>query len=76
MTPKDTKDTINTARFILSNPGRVQDMYTMDEAKLGEGTFGFVSKATHRATKKVRAVKTVSKANMKNLAKFRREIEI
>jgi len=70
------KDTIVTARFILSNQGKVQEVYILDEAKLGEGTFGSVAKATHRATKKVRAVKTVSKANMKNVAKFRREIEI
>uniref|UniRef100_A0A7S2HL28 Calcium-dependent protein kinase 1 n=1 Tax=Zooxanthella nutricula TaxID=1333877 RepID=A0A7S2HL28_9DINO len=70
------KDTINSAKFILSNQGKITDAYTMDEKKLGEGTFGSVAKGVHRVTKTVRAIKTISKANMKNIEKFRREIEI
>jgi len=70
------KDTISGSQFILSNPGKVHDVYGMEEKKIGEGTYGSVVRGTHRVTKKVRAVKIISKGQMKNVEKFKREIEL
>merc|ERR1719284_565297 len=48
----------------------------MDKKKLGEGSYGYVCKATNKATKAVRAIKTIAKAGMKNPERFKQEIAI
>merc|ERR1712007_56197 len=43
---------------------------------LGEGSYGSVSKCTHKTTKAVRAVKLISKTQRKDLQRFKKEIAI
>lgn len=62
--------------FIQDNPGKVLDFYDMDKKKIGEGSYGSVVKAKHKATSAVRAIKSISKAQMKNIDRFRQEISI
>jgi calcium-dependent protein kinase len=69
-------DGITRSQFILNNPGNVKDIYDIESKKLGEGTYGSVSRGTHKSTGVVRAIKTLSKGHTKNLQRFRQEIAI
>jgi len=69
-------DGIGRAQFILENPGKIAQIYALEESKLGCGTYGTVSKGTHRSTGVARAVKTISKGLMKNIEQFKQEISI
>merc|ERR1712190_309353 len=51
-------------------------MGDMDKKKLGEGSYGTVCKARNKSTSAIRAVKTISKAQMKNIERFKQEIAI
>jgi len=64
------------AQFIIDNTGKINEFYDMDKKKLGEGSYGTVCKAKHKATQAVRAIKSISKAQMKNLDRFKQEIAI
>mmetsp|Transcript_15880 Transcript_15880/g.29011 ORF Transcript_15880/g.29011 Transcript_15880/m.29011 type:complete len:518 (-) Transcript_15880:180-1733(-) len=74
--PTPIKAKILSERFIVDNPGKVRDFYTVAKKRLGEGSFGKVSEATHKGTGAVRAIKSIAKAGIKNMTKFNREIEI
>lgn len=67
---------IGHAQFIIDNKGKVTDSYDQDKKKLGEGSYGSVSKAKNKSTGAIRAIKTISKAQMKNLERFKQEISI
>ncbi|CAI7720204.1 calcium-dependent protein kinase 3, putative [Plasmodium vivax] len=62
--------------FILSFTGNLQDFYNLSEEPLGKGTYGCVYKATDKLLKIQRAVKVVSKKKLKNVHRFRQEIDI
>mmetsp|Transcript_29895 Transcript_29895/g.82077 ORF Transcript_29895/g.82077 Transcript_29895/m.82077 type:complete len:499 (-) Transcript_29895:275-1771(-) len=62
--------------FILDNKGKIGEFYEVDRVKLGEGSYGAVCKAKNKATGCTRAVKTINKAKMKNLARFKTEIDL
>jgi len=64
------------AQFILDKPGRIQDVYTMEQKRIGEGSYGSVSKGVHKSTSVVRAIKTIPKAKMKHIERFQKEIAI
>jgi calcium-dependent protein kinase len=65
------------AQLILdNNRQKITEKYSFSNRKLGEGSYGFVSKATHKSTQVVRAVKTMPKDAMKNQDRFRTEIDI
>mmetsp|Transcript_13491 Transcript_13491/g.35657 ORF Transcript_13491/g.35657 Transcript_13491/m.35657 type:complete len:497 (-) Transcript_13491:494-1984(-) len=64
------------AQFIRSNEGKIVDLYDMEKKKLGEGSYGSVCKAKSKGTGTIRAVKTISKAQMKNIDRFKQEIAI
>jgi calcium-dependent protein kinase len=64
------------AQFILDKPGRIQDVYDMETKKLGEGSYGSVSKGVHKATSVVRAIKTIAKTKVKHIERFKKEIAI
>mmetsp|Transcript_86316 Transcript_86316/g.222299 ORF Transcript_86316/g.222299 Transcript_86316/m.222299 type:complete len:508 (-) Transcript_86316:486-2009(-) len=74
--PSCKSDGIGRAQFILNNPGKINQIYSLEENKLGCGTYGSVSRGTHRSTGIVRAVKTISKGHMKNMDQFKQEIAI
>jgi len=77
MPEKDVKaGGIAHAAFIIENTGKITEQYSLDKKKLGEGSYGSVSKATNLSTKAIRAVKTISKAQMKNPERFKQEIAI
>jgi len=67
---------IGKAQFIMDNTGKITEFYDIDKKKLGEGSYGTVSKATNKSTGAVRAVKSISKAQMKNMEGFKKEIAI
>lgn len=75
-----TKETdgfsINRSNFILENAGKIQSLYDIDPTPLGSGTYGSVSRAIRRSTGMQRAVKTISKSQVKSMERFRREIDI
>jgi calcium-dependent protein kinase len=54
----------------------LHEFYDVDKKKMGEGSYGAVSKCTNKSTGVVRAVKSISKAQMKNLDRFKQEIAI
>ncbi|EPR60647.1 calcium-dependent protein kinase CDPK2B [Toxoplasma gondii TgCatPRC2] len=62
--------------FILSYSGPLTDYYDVETKKLGQGTYGSVCRAVNKATKNVRAVKTIPKAKVKNIKRFKQEIAI
>jgi len=65
------------ARLIMDNRGSVDDYYSVDRQKLGQGSYGYVCKGLSRETGATRAVKYLSKARAKGLRmRFRQEIEI
>lgn len=70
------EDGIGRAQFIMDSSGRIQDAYSMDKRKLGEGSFGSVRKGVHKATGSVRAVKTMAKGKMSNIERFKKEVAI
>jgi len=67
---------IEHAKFIMDNPGKVLDYYDQDKKKLGEGSYGSVCKAKNKVSGAYRAIKTISKAQMKNVDRFKQEIAI
>jgi len=80
-TPSQTKkpaksDGFTKGMLIMDNAGKIQDFYDIDKKKLGEGSYGSVSKAKNKSTGAVRAIKSIAKAQMKNLDRFKQEIEI
>jgi len=67
---------LKQSNFIIDNPGKITEFYEIDKKKLGEGSYGAVSKCTSKATGVTRAVKSISKSQMKNMEMFKREIAI
>lgn len=53
---------IGRGMFVCDNPGKIKDFYEMNKKAIGSGSYGTVSKATHKQSKMVRAVKTIPKA--------------
>jgi len=77
MPRKDIKeDGIGRAQFIMDSSGRIQDAYSMDKRKLGEGSFGSVRKGVHKATGSARAIKTMAKGKLSNIERFKKEVAI
>jgi len=62
--------------FIVDNPGRLEEYYDIDNKQLGQGSYGSVSKATHRKTQSVRAVKSIVKTRKEEMVVTAREISI
>lgn len=69
-------ESITRSQLILSHAGDIQTMYTLQGSKIGEGTYGSVAIGVHNSTKAQRAIKTMSKANMKHVVRFQQEIAI
>ena len=62
--------------FILTNTGLLSQFYTVEAAKIGQGSYGSVTRGTNKSTGVVRAIKTISKSQVKNIERFRQEISI
>jgi len=64
--------------LIQSRGGKVTDNWEMNTKgkNLGEGSFGTVVKGVNKSSKKQAAIKIVSKDTLKNIERFRQEIEV
>ncbi|CAK0794615.1 unnamed protein product, partial [Prorocentrum cordatum] len=67
---------IRRRHFIIDRTGMISDTYALEEDKLGEGSYGSVSRATHKATDMVRAIKTIPKERLRSTDRVKREIAI
>jgi len=67
---------LNHSANAIDNPGKIEDFYSIDKKKLGEGSYGSVSKCTNKATSKVCACKSICLKQVKNLDRFKQEIQI
>lgn len=67
---------IRKQTFISKNERAFKDVYKIDKNPMGSGAFGVVSKCQHRDLGFTRAVKKVNKKKIKNMEKFKQEIEI
>ena len=67
---------IRKQTFITKNVKPFKEVYKIDKNPMGSGAFGVVSKCQHRSLGFTRAVKKVSKKKIKNMEKFKQEIEI
>lgn len=65
-----------SASLIVDNQGKIQQFYDIDKKKMGEGSYGSVCKARNKATKAMRAIKTINKAALKSPEAFKKEIQI
>eukprot|EP00913_Durusdinium_trenchii_P027968 g26223.t1 len=73
---KDIKDGgIGYAQFIIENTGKIADHYQMDKKKLGEGSYGSVSKATNISTKAIRAIAIMKMMDHPNIIKLYESFE-
>lgn len=68
--------TFGNLNFILNNSGILSQAYTVESSKIGQGSYGSVTRGTNKSTGQVRAIKTISKSQVKNIERFRQEISI
>lgn len=71
----ENKITYNKRLFIVQGEGAFLDNYSIIK-QLGSGGYGKVYQAKNKKTGEVRACKHLTKMNIKNMEKFKREIEI
>ncbi|CAK0813194.1 unnamed protein product [Prorocentrum cordatum] len=64
------------AQFIIDNTGKITEFYQIEKKKLGEGSYGSVSRAKNLSTGAIRACKTISKHRMSNPERFKAEIAL
>ena len=63
--------------FVQTGRKNIKEFYDFDMGEqLGEGAYGQVVKATHKASRYMRAIKVVSKDKIHNKSEFVNEIEI
>lgn len=70
------KSTTGFASASLIVDNQIQQFYDIDKKKIGEGSYGSVCKARNKATKAMRAIKTINKAALKSPEAFKKEIQI
>ncbi|CEL97997.1 unnamed protein product [Vitrella brassicaformis CCMP3155] len=75
--PADSRSfQLSRDKFILSSEGPLTRYYDLEKKNIGQGTYGSVCKAVNKSTGAVRAIKTISKSQVKNIERFRTEIAI
>ena len=62
--------------FITKNAKPIGEVYKMDKKTLGSGTFGVVRKVKHIETGQKRACKVIARKKIKNLERFKAEVQI
>ena len=68
---------IKKKNMILKNVNPISKCYQVDKKNvLGSGTYGIVYRVRHKATKQIRACKTISLTKIKDKTKFEQEIQI
>jgi len=71
-----TTQGFSVANFIGQNVGQLQEKYAVSKKVIGEGAYGTVRKCKNKATNVQRAIKTVHKKLVKDLAVLQAEIDI
>mmetsp|Transcript_53823 Transcript_53823/g.122435 ORF Transcript_53823/g.122435 Transcript_53823/m.122435 type:complete len:569 (-) Transcript_53823:235-1941(-) len=68
----------SVADFVPENRGRLEDLYSIDEKVMGEGSYGTVKRCVNQATGAVRAVKTIHKNLLKerSMKQLKEEIDV
>jgi calcium-dependent protein kinase len=67
----------NTPYFIIDDPTRiVTDYYDLTKNELGKGSYGKVRLAKLKGTNLKRAIKIIDKSKVRNVERFRIEVEI
>jgi len=66
----------HVSSFVVDGGGNISEFYEMEKKKLGEGSYGTVCRAKNKTTGVIRACKSMSKGQMKNLDRFKQEINI
>lgn len=55
---------------------KLDEVYQVQKKKMGEGSYGYVSKATHKDTGVARAVKCIDKSKVPDQERFESEVDI
>ena len=73
---EEDKINVTPGKFVSENKGKLEKHYKVRQV-LGEGSFGRVCTATHKATRQKRAIKTINKENLseESLADFLAEVD-
>eukprot|EP00930_Biecheleria_cincta_P002290 TRINITY_DN103304_c0_g1_i1.p1 TRINITY_DN103304_c0_g1~~TRINITY_DN103304_c0_g1_i1.p1 ORF type:complete len:471 (+),score=104.17 TRINITY_DN103304_c0_g1_i1:132-1544(+) len=61
---------------VLNSTKKLDEVYDVKKKKMGEGSYGFVSKATHKDIGATRAVKCIDKSKVPDEERFKSEVEI
>ena len=67
---------IKKQTMITKNAQPIEEVYKLEKKALGSGTYGVVSKCTHKKTGAVRACKTIARKKIKNWERFQTEVKI
>lgn len=67
---------IRKSTMIMKNERKIEDVYKIDKKPLGTGAYGVVSRVKHKETGQIRAVKKVARKKIKNMERFKQEIQI
>ena len=54
----------------------VGETYTLDPKLIGSGNYGVVRKAVHKLSQQERAIKIIPKSKIRDLARFKGEVDI
>ncbi|CAL1127926.1 unnamed protein product [Cladocopium goreaui] len=78
MPPKFVSDGVHFKHAFCSlNNGKLDDFYKVEtKKKLGEGSYGSVSKGVHKSTNAVRAIKAIDRTKIADGERFQTEVDI
>ena len=62
--------------ILKTSTGLLDDNYKLMRGELGKGSYGTVCQGTNKKTNAVRAIKTIPKKGMPDIARFAQEIEV
>jgi len=63
-------------KTFITKQDNINDVYLLDAKEIGSGNYGVVKKLVHKLTKQERAVKIIPKSKIKNVDRFKSEVEI
>ncbi len=63
-------------KTFITKQDNIHDVYLLDASEIGKGNYGVVKKLIHKTTKQERAVKIIPKSKIKNIDRFKTEVEI
>jgi len=73
---KTSPDLKISKKTFITKQEHIEDFYKIDAKQLGSGNFGVVRKAMHKVSKQERAIKIVPKSKIRDLARFKTEVDI